>query len=90
MFCHTASAVPRYQCSPMRFCGGRISMNSPSSRLTTFQPMRTWRFRLCALYWVARKIFRSPELMQFESVKSTIRYGPPNGTAGLARSRVSG
>ncbi len=65
-------------------------MNSPSSRLTTFQPMRTWRFRLCALYWVARNIFRSPELMQFESVKSTMRYGPPNGTAGLARSRVRG
>ena len=48
-------------------------MNSPSSRLTTFQPMRTWRFRLCALYWVAMKILRRPELMQLESVKSTIR-----------------
>ena len=35
-------------------------------------------------------ILRRPELMQFESVKSMIRYGPPNGTAGLARSRVSG
>ncbi len=48
-------------------------MNSPSSGLTTFQPMRTCRFRLWALYCVAMKIFRRPELMQFESVKSTIR-----------------
>ena len=29
-------------------------------------------------------------LMQLESVKSMMRYSPPNGTAGLARSRVSG
>src|SRR6266851_109010 len=29
-------------------------------------------------------------LTQFESVKSTMRYSPPKGTAGLARSRVSG
>ncbi len=48
-------------------------MNSPSSRFTTFQPMRTWRFRLWALYWVAMKIFRRPELMQLESVKSMMR-----------------
>ena len=48
-------------------------MNSPSSGFTTLQPMRTWRFRLCALYWVAMKILRSPELMQLESVKSTMR-----------------
>ncbi len=26
-----------------------------------------------------------PELTQFDSVKSMIRYLPPNGTAGLAR-----
>ena len=47
-------------------------MNSPSSRFTTFQPIRTWRLRLCALYWVAMKTLRRPELMQLESVKSTI------------------
>ena len=65
-------------------------MNSPSSRLITFQPMRMCRLRLCALYWVAMKILRSPALMQLESEKSINRYGPPNGTAGLARSRVRG
>ena len=74
----------------MRFWGEWISMNSPSSRLTTFQPRRTWRFRLWALYCVAMMILRRPELTQLESVKSMIRYGPPKGTAGLARSRVSG
>jgi hypothetical protein len=72
-FCQTASAVPRYQCSPVRFCGGSTSTNSPSSWFTTLQPMRTWRLRLCALYWVAMKIRRRPELMQFESVKSIRR-----------------
>ena len=35
--------------------------------------MRMWRFRLWALYWVAMKILRSPELMQLESVKSMMR-----------------
>ena len=30
---------PRYQCSPTRFCGLRISMNSPSSSATTLQPI---------------------------------------------------
>ncbi len=33
---------------------------------------------------------RSPLLMQLDRVKSMMRYSPPNGTAGLARSRVSG
>ena len=65
-------------------------MNSPSSGLTTLQPMRTCRFRLWALYWVAMKILRRPELTQLDSVKSMMRYGPPKETAGLARSRVSG
>jgi hypothetical protein len=42
------------------------------------------------LYWVRTKILRRSELMQFERVMSTIRYIPPKGTAGFARSRVSG
>src|SRR5438034_8951250 len=33
---------------------------------------------------------RKSLLRQLESVKSIMRYRPPNGTAGLARSRVSG
>src|SRR6516164_7739407 len=65
-------------------------MNSPSSAFTTPQPLRMWRFSDSDLYCVAMKILRSPELMQLDSVKSTIRYGPPNMTDGLAWSRVSG
>ena len=42
------------------------------------------------MYWVRTRFFRTPLLRQFESVKSMIRYAPPKGTAGLARSRVSG
>jgi hypothetical protein len=38
----------------------------PSSVLTMLQPMRTWRLRLWALYWVAMKILRSPEFTQFD------------------------
>ena len=44
-FWYTASAVPWYQCSLTRFCGGRISTNSPSSSETMLQPIRMWRFK---------------------------------------------
>ena len=33
---------------------------------------------------------RIPELTKLERTKSTMRYRPPNGTAGFARSAVSG
>src|SRR5580704_16749180 len=33
---------------------------------------------------------RMPALTRFDNVKSISRYSPPNGTAGLARSAVSG
>src|SRR5260370_34993222 len=49
-----------------------------------------WRFRLRALYCVRMEMRRRFELMQFESVMSMMRYRAPKGTAGLARSRVSG
>src|SRR6266699_6896039 len=39
---------------------------------------------------VSRKIERSPELRQLLIEISTIRYFPPSGTAGLARSLVKG
>jgi hypothetical protein len=32
---------------------------------------------------------RTPELTQFDSVKSMMRYLPPKGTAGLQRQSVS-
>src|SRR5947208_2166306 len=49
-----------------------------------------WRFKLRALYWVRMKMRRRFELMQFERVMSMMRERAPKGTAGLARSRVSG
>src|SRR5438067_1090102 len=42
------------------------------------------------LYWVSTTILRYPALARLDSAKSIIRYRPPNGTAGLARSAVSG
>src|SRR5580765_5506381 len=89
-FWYTASAVPWYQCSLTRFCGGRISTNSPSSSDTMPHPMRMWRLSDSDLYCVAMKTRRKPELMQLLRTKSMMRYGPPKYTAGLARSLVSG
>src|SRR5262249_26158559 len=85
-----ASAVPLYQCSSMRCCGGRTSMYSLSSRGKKPQPAVMCRSRLRALYCVSTNTRRKLALMQLDRVKSMMRYSPPNGTAGLARSRVSG
>src|SRR6516164_1286821 len=48
------------------------------------------RSRLWLLYWVSTQIRRHPALTRLDNAKSTSRYRPPNGTAGLARSAVSG
>src|SRR5438874_1367147 len=85
-----ASAVPLYQFSSMRCCGGSTSMYSSSSRPRKPQPAAMCRSRLRALYWVSTRMRRRPLLMQLDRVKSTMRYRPPKGTAGLARSRVNG
>src|SRR5688572_28496701 len=42
------------------------------------------------MYCVRTRMRRSPECRQLLSVKSMMRYRPPKGTAGLARSAVSG
>src|ERR1022692_110568 len=48
------------------------------------------RSRLWLLYWVSTQILLTPALTRFDSAKSISRYRPPKGTAGLARSSVSG
>src|ERR1039457_4961068 len=48
------------------------------------------RSRLWLLYWVSTQTRRMPALTRLDRAKSTSRYRPPNGTAGLARSAVSG
>ena len=42
------------------------------------------------MYCVSTQIFLRLELIRLDSAKSTSRYTPPNGTAGFARSSVSG
>ncbi len=42
-------------------------------------------FSECDLYCVSTPMRRIPELTQFDSGKSMMRYLPPFGTAGLAR-----
>ena len=44
-----------------------------------------WSLSERGLYWVRTTTSVIPELTQLLSVKSMIRYLPPNGTAGLAR-----
>ena len=44
-----------------------------------------WSFSERGLYCVRTMTLSISELTQFERVKSMIRYLPPNGTAGLAR-----
>ena len=66
-------------------------MNSPSSGFTTLQPMRTWRFRLCALYWVAMKILRRPGVDAVGEREVDDAVGAAEGHRGLgavARERV--
>ena len=45
-----------------------------------------WSLSERGLYWVSTTTFVMSEFEQLESVKSMIRYLPPNGTAGFARS----
>ena len=60
-------------------------MNSLASPRRKFQPRCRWRSSECDLYWVSTPMRRMPELMQFDSAKSTMRNLPPKYTAGLAR-----
>src|SRR5258708_1280245 len=88
-FWKTASAVPRNQNGPLRIWAGTTSTYCPISG--TRRQVRV----MCSmsefdLNCVSTLILRNPELMKLLMTKSMIRYRPPNGTAGLARSRVSG
>src|ERR1700722_8611574 len=85
-----ASAVPLYQESPVRICGGTVVINSPHSGLKIDQPSRKCFCSEWDLYWVRTSTRRRPECRQLESVKSMMRYLPPKQTAGLARSAVRG
>src|SRR3954454_21510806 len=49
-----------------------------------------WGLSESDLYCVSTLILSRPELTKFESAKSMSRYRPAMGTAGLARSAVSG
>jgi hypothetical protein len=65
-------------------------MYSPSEGLKIDQPSRRCFISECDLYCGNTRTRRRPECKQFDKAKSTIRYRPPNGTAGLARSDVRG
>ena len=84
----TASAVPRYHSASLpRAMYGWSSLTPPRLRSRSHgRPRPMWSLSERGLYWVSTTTSSMSELTQFDSVKSMIRYLPPNGTAGLARS----
>jgi hypothetical protein len=88
--CRTASAVPWYQFSDEAVCSAASSVTKPARKRSNRYDRAMWLFRLAERYCVSTKMRSSPELMQLEMGTSTNRYLPANGTAGLARSLVSG
>src|SRR6185312_7204635 len=87
-FWYTASAVPRYHSATLpRAIYGWSSLTPPVLRSRSHgRPRPMWSFSERGLYWVRTTTSSMSELTQLDSVKSMIRYLPPNGTAGLARS----
>ena len=86
-FWSTASAVPPYHSAtrPRRMYGWS-SLTPPVLRSRSHgRPSPMWSLSDRGLYWVRTTTLSMPELTQFDSVKSMIRYLPPNGTAGFAR-----
>src|SRR5438093_3204889 len=87
MFCSTASAVPRYQSRerprPMYGCS-RFTPPWLRSR-SHGRPTPMWSISERGAYWVRTATSVIPEFTALESAKSMIRYLPPNGTPGLAR-----
>src|SRR4051812_16969813 len=49
------------------------------------RPSPMWSFSERGLYWVRTTTLSISELTQFDNVKSMMRYLPPKGTAGFAR-----
>src|SRR4029079_9158056 len=87
MFRSTASAVPRYHSARRpRAMYGWSSFTPPVLRSRSHgRPRPMWSLREWGLYWVRTITSVMSEFTQFDSVKSMIRYLPPKGTAGLAR-----
>src|SRR3954454_24437954 len=86
-FWRTASAVPRYHSAtrPRAMYGWR-SFTPPLLRSRSHgRPSPMWSLSERGLYCVRTTTLSISELTQFDSVKSMIRYLPPKGTAGLAR-----
>src|SRR3954467_11125393 len=88
-FWKIASAEPRYQSLPARIWAGTLSQYCPRNELIRHARER-WLLSESDLYWVSTFSLKTFELTKFDRQKSMIRYRPPNGTAGFARSRVRG
>ena len=83
----TASAVPRYHSRgrPRATNGCRMRMPPTLRSRSQGRPAPMWSFSERGAYCVRTTTLVMPELTQLQSVKSMMRYLPPNGTAGLAR-----
>ena len=87
MFWRTASAVPPYHSAtrPRLMYGCSILMPPVLRSRSQGRPSPMWSLSDRGLYWVSTTTSSTPEFTQLDSVKSMIRYLPPNGTAGFAR-----
>src|SRR4029453_16950962 len=88
MFRSTASAVPRYHSATRpRETYGCSSFTPPWFRSRSHgRPSPMWSLSERGLYCVNTTTSWRSEFTQLDSVKSMMRYLPPNGTAGLAGS----
>ena len=86
-FWSTASAVPPYHSAtrPRLMYGWSIRTPPVVRSRSHGRPTPMWSLSDRGLYWVRTTTLSMPEFTQLDSVKSMIRYLPPNGTAGLAR-----
>ena len=88
-FCKIASALPVYQRGPRRCWAGtvvtKLLVSEDIRQVVVMCLSSEWD-----LYCVSTAIFRMLPFTRLESTKSIRRYAPPKGTAGLARSWVSG
>src|SRR5215471_21540976 len=89
-FLRTASAVPWYHDVSAYVCSAAKISTKPPEKWSNLYDCEMCRCNEAELNWVSRYTRRRPELMQLEIGMSTIRYLPARGTAGFARSLVSG
>src|SRR5260221_2858442 len=85
-FCRTASAVPWYQLVSVGVCCAARISTKLREKLSNLKAEWMCLCSEAELNCVSTYTRRNPELMQFETGISTMRYLPASGTAGFVPS----